>query len=130
MYVLSARNKRVSVQLLGKHKIEDKMSRLEELTSASLSYLGVRFPGAPDHVSSILPSKLLFSPIYHDSFFSNHKCLSLFLTLPLEEVYFLSYMWFSMVIFLREIYTNQCFCSLCTELFVELRNAPCRSEGA
>lgn len=106
MYVLSARNKRVSVQLLGKHKIEDKMSRLEELTSASLSYLGVRFPGAPDHVSSILPSKLLFSPIYHDSFFSNHKCLSLFLTLPLEEVYFLSYMWFSMVIFLRDLYQS------------------------
>ncbi|KAL9173558.1 hypothetical protein ABFS82_03G122700 [Erythranthe guttata] len=56
MYVLSTRNKRVSVELLGKHKIEDKVSRFEELTSASLSYLGVSFPGSPDHVSSTLPS--------------------------------------------------------------------------
>ncbi|KAI3464276.1 hypothetical protein Pfo_020939 [Paulownia fortunei] len=56
MYVLSARNKRVSIELLGKHKIEDKLSRFEELTSASLSYLGVSFPGSPDHVSSTLPN--------------------------------------------------------------------------
>ncbi|KAK6116733.1 hypothetical protein DH2020_049553 [Rehmannia glutinosa] len=56
MYVLSARNKRVSIELLGKHKIEDKLSRFEELTSASLSYLGVSFPGSPDHLSSTLPN--------------------------------------------------------------------------
>lgn len=60
MYVLSARNKKVSIELLGKHKIEDKFSRFEELTSASLSYLGVRFPGSPDHISLTLPSKFLF----------------------------------------------------------------------
>lgn len=62
MYVLSARNNRVSVELLGKEKIQDKMSRFEDLTSASLSHLGVRLPGSPDHVSSVLPSKLIFSP--------------------------------------------------------------------
>ncbi|XP_057793739.1 tubulin-folding cofactor E [Salvia miltiorrhiza] len=56
MYVLSARNKKVSIELLGKHKIEDKFSRFEELTSASLSYLGVSFPGSPDHISSTLPN--------------------------------------------------------------------------
>ncbi|KAL0456291.1 UNVERIFIED_CONTAM: Tubulin-folding cofactor E [Sesamum latifolium] len=56
MYVLSARNKRVSIELLGKDKIEDKLSRFEELMSASLSYLGVSFPGSPDHVRSKLPN--------------------------------------------------------------------------
>ncbi|GFQ00641.1 tubulin-folding cofactor e [Phtheirospermum japonicum] len=56
MYVLSARNKRVSIELLGKHKIEDKLSRFDELTSASLSYLGVSFLGSPDRVSSTLPN--------------------------------------------------------------------------
>ncbi|CAA0837683.1 Tubulin-folding cofactor E [Striga hermonthica] len=56
MYVLSATNKRVSIELLGKHKIEEKMSRLEELTSASLSYLGVSNPGNPEHISSTLPN--------------------------------------------------------------------------
>ncbi|KAL8482390.1 hypothetical protein ACS0TY_028529 [Phlomoides rotata] len=55
MYVLSARNIKVSIELLGKGKIEDKMSRFEELTSASLSYLGVGFPGSPEQISSTLP---------------------------------------------------------------------------
>ncbi|XP_042036199.1 tubulin-folding cofactor E-like [Salvia splendens] len=56
MYVLSARNKKVTVELLGKHQIEDKFSRFEELTSASLSYLGVSFPGPRDKISSTLPN--------------------------------------------------------------------------
>ncbi|KAL6498411.1 hypothetical protein OROHE_026679 [Orobanche hederae] len=56
MYVLSARNKKVSIELLGKHKIEDKLSRFEELTSVSLSYLGISFPGSPDSISSTLPN--------------------------------------------------------------------------
>ncbi|KAK2635452.1 hypothetical protein Ddye_030244 [Dipteronia dyeriana] len=45
MYVLSASNKRVSVEFLGKDKIQDKLSKFEELTGASLSYLGVSSPG-------------------------------------------------------------------------------------
>lgn len=60
MYVLSARNKKVTIELLGKHQIEDKFSRFEELTTASLAYLGVSFPGPRDKISSTLPSKLLF----------------------------------------------------------------------
>ncbi|KAL2497514.1 Tubulin-folding cofactor E [Abeliophyllum distichum] len=55
MYVLSARNKRVSIELLGKDKIQDKLSQFEELTSASLSYLGVSSAGSPNHISSTLP---------------------------------------------------------------------------
>ncbi|XP_021903365.1 tubulin-folding cofactor E [Carica papaya] len=56
MYVLSASSKRVSVQLLGKDKIQDKLSRFEELTSASLAYLGVNSPGAPGDISIVLPN--------------------------------------------------------------------------
>ncbi|KAL3638634.1 hypothetical protein CASFOL_016541 [Castilleja foliolosa] len=56
MYVLSARNKRVSIELIGKRKIEDKLSRFDELTRVSLSYLGVSFLGSPDRISSPLPN--------------------------------------------------------------------------
>lgn len=59
MYVLSASNKRVSVQLLGKDKIQHKLSQFEELTSASVSYMGVSTPGVPCHIGSIVPSKLV-----------------------------------------------------------------------
>lgn len=62
MYVLSSRNKRVSIQLLGKDKIEDKLSRFEELTSAALSYLGVSSCESADDISSTLPSELFSSP--------------------------------------------------------------------
>ena len=64
MYVFSASNKRVTVQLLGKDKIQDKLSRFEELTAASLSYLGVSTPGDPCQIGTIVPSKLVL-------FFSN-----------------------------------------------------------
>ncbi|CAB4297902.1 unnamed protein product [Prunus armeniaca] len=56
MYVLSASNKRVNVQLVGKDKIQDKLSRLEELTSASVSYLGVSSPGVPCDISTNVPN--------------------------------------------------------------------------
>ncbi|XP_010427979.1 PREDICTED: tubulin-folding cofactor E-like [Camelina sativa] len=60
MYVLSAGNKGVSIQLLGGDKIQDKLSRFEELTSASLSYLGVSSLGVSPELGSILPNlKLL-----------------------------------------------------------------------
>ncbi|KAF3434118.1 hypothetical protein FNV43_RR25221 [Rhamnella rubrinervis] len=56
MYVLSASNKRVSVQLMGKDKIQDKLSRFEELTGASVSYLGVSSTGDPRDFGTILPN--------------------------------------------------------------------------
>ncbi|KAK2969101.1 hypothetical protein RJ640_028808 [Escallonia rubra] len=55
MYVLSASNKRVSVQLLGKEKIQDQLSRFEELTGASLFYLGVSSSGPPCEISMTIP---------------------------------------------------------------------------
>ncbi|XP_062091919.1 tubulin-folding cofactor E [Humulus lupulus] len=56
MYVLSSSNKRVSIQLLGKEKIQDKLSRFEELTGASLSFLGVSSPGFSGDTGSLLPN--------------------------------------------------------------------------
>lgn len=70
MYVLSASNRRVSVQLVGKDKIQDKLSRFEELTSASLYFLGVSCSASDHNLSSVVPSKLtkhgnLMSPRLH-----------------------------------------------------------------
>ncbi|CAM8975213.1 unnamed protein product [Rhodiola kirilowii] len=56
MYVLSASNRRVSVQLLGKDKIQNKLSKFEELEGISLSYLGVSSCGIPGQLGSILLS--------------------------------------------------------------------------
>ncbi|XP_022939765.1 tubulin-folding cofactor E [Cucurbita moschata] len=56
MYVLSASDKRVSVQFVGKDLIKDKLSRFEELTSVSLSYMGVSSPGNPCQIGSVLPN--------------------------------------------------------------------------
>ncbi|KAF7838029.1 tubulin-folding cofactor E isoform X1 [Senna tora] len=56
MYVLSASNNRVSIQLVGKDKIQDKLSRFEELTSASLSYMGVSSLGSPCQINNEVPN--------------------------------------------------------------------------
>ncbi|KAJ1414425.1 Ubiquitin-like domain superfamily [Sesbania bispinosa] len=56
MYVLSTSNKRVSVELLGKNKIQDKLSRFEELTSVSLAYMGISSPGIPCHINTRVPN--------------------------------------------------------------------------
>lgn len=56
MYVFSSSNKRVSVHLLGKDKIQNKFSHFEELTSASLAYLGVSSAGPPCEISSVVPN--------------------------------------------------------------------------
>ncbi|QCD77265.1 kinesin family member 1/13/14 [Vigna unguiculata] len=56
MYVLSTSNQRVSVQLLGKDQIQDKLRRFEELTSVSLSYMGISSPGTPSHINNTVPN--------------------------------------------------------------------------
>ncbi|CAN1855257.1 Tubulin-folding cofactor E [Linum perenne] len=56
MYVLSTTNRRVSVEFVGKEKIQDKLSRFEELTNASLSFLGVNSPGSSAEIGSNLPN--------------------------------------------------------------------------
>lgn len=57
MYVLSTSNKRVSVQLLGRNKIEEKLKNFEELVAASVSYLGISSIGSPREIKSLVPSK-------------------------------------------------------------------------
>lgn len=56
MYVLSASNKKVSIQLVGKDKIQNKLSFLEELSGASIAYHGVSSAGIPSEISSIVPN--------------------------------------------------------------------------
>ncbi|KAF8411905.1 hypothetical protein HHK36_004463 [Tetracentron sinense] len=56
MYVLSSRNKRVAIQLMGKDKLQDKLSRFEELVGASLPYLGVSSTGPPCQINAIVPN--------------------------------------------------------------------------
>ncbi|XP_047342032.1 tubulin-folding cofactor E [Impatiens glandulifera] len=56
MYVLSSSNKRVIVELLGKDKIEDRLSHFEDLTNASLPYLGISSPGPPGQLNAAVPS--------------------------------------------------------------------------
>ncbi|KAL9267953.1 Tubulin-folding cofactor E-like protein [Drosera capensis] len=56
MYVLSASNNRVSVQFVGKDKIQDKLSRFDELERVSLAYLGVSSAGSPNEISKFVPN--------------------------------------------------------------------------
>lgn len=56
MYVLSASKQRVPIHLLGKDKIEDKLGRFEELTGASVSYLGISSSEDPCEISQTLPN--------------------------------------------------------------------------
>lgn len=75
MYVLSASNKRVNVQLVGKDKIQDNLSHIEELTSASVSYLGVSSPGVQCDIGAIVPSKFYLYP--YELFFIGQTCFNL-----------------------------------------------------
>lgn len=50
MYLLSVRQKRVSVELVGKEKIEKKQKHLEDLISASLVYEGISSSGELENV--------------------------------------------------------------------------------
>ncbi|XP_058090068.1 tubulin-folding cofactor E [Magnolia sinica] len=60
MYVLSARNNRVAIQLVGKDKLQEKLNRFEELLGVSLSYLGISSTGSPQQIKAAVPNlKLL-----------------------------------------------------------------------
>ncbi|GLJ31948.1 hypothetical protein SUGI_0643060 [Cryptomeria japonica] len=55
MYVLSASQKRVSIQHVGVSKIQEKQMRLENLFHVSLEYTGVSSPGSMQEISGLLP---------------------------------------------------------------------------
>ncbi|KAG9446329.1 hypothetical protein H6P81_012457 [Aristolochia fimbriata] len=56
MYVLSAGNKRVNIQLVGKNKVQERLSRFEELCAASLLYLGVSSVGPRHQINFGVPN--------------------------------------------------------------------------
>ncbi|KAK9111866.1 hypothetical protein Scep_019385 [Stephania cephalantha] len=56
MYVLSAGNKRVFVQLVGKNKVQDKFNHFEELVGVSLSYMGISSVGSPKEIEATVPN--------------------------------------------------------------------------
>ncbi|KAK1262969.1 hypothetical protein QJS04_geneDACA016270 [Acorus gramineus] len=55
MYVLSTRNNRVSIEFVGKNKVQEKLSRFEDLIGASLAYLGISSAGPPLQINSTIP---------------------------------------------------------------------------
>ncbi|KAL6624574.1 hypothetical protein ACP70R_031895 [Stipagrostis hirtigluma subsp. patula] len=56
MYVLSTSQKRVSVEFVGKNKVQEKLKNFNELSSASVSYMGVSSIGSPDELKSLVPN--------------------------------------------------------------------------
>ncbi|XP_008775749.2 tubulin-folding cofactor E isoform X2 [Phoenix dactylifera] len=56
MYVLSTSNKRVSIQLVGKNKVQEKLKHFEELRGASVSYLGVSFVEPSHEINALVPN--------------------------------------------------------------------------
>lgn len=60
MYVFSTSQKRVSVEFVGTDKVQEKLNNFNDLTSGSVSYMGVSSIGSPDEIKSLVPNlKLL-----------------------------------------------------------------------
>lgn len=55
MYVLSASQRRVAIELVGVNKIQEKLMHLENLFHVSLEYAGVSQPGPVHEIHDILP---------------------------------------------------------------------------
>uniref|UniRef100_A0A0A9D661 CAP-Gly domain-containing protein n=1 Tax=Arundo donax TaxID=35708 RepID=A0A0A9D661_ARUDO len=56
MYVFSTSQKCVSVEFVGKNKIQDKLKNFSDLSSASVSYMGVISIGPPDELKNLVPN--------------------------------------------------------------------------
>lgn len=61
MYVFSTSQRRVSVELVGKNKVEEKLKKFDELLSISVSSLGVSSVESLHQISTLLPSNLSLS---------------------------------------------------------------------
>jgi hypothetical protein len=92
MYVFSSSQKRVSVELVGKNKVEEKLKNLNDLTSASVSYMGVSSIGPGDELKNLVPSTyyplILKSSLLFDCF-ATQRYMSSFLILYIGNVTFL-----------------------------------------
>lgn len=64
MYVFSTSQKRVSVEFVGKNKVQEKLKNFNDLTSASVAYMGVSSIGPPDELKSLVPSKYCYMRLY------------------------------------------------------------------
>jgi len=53
MYVFSTSQKRVSVEFVGQNKVQEKLKNFNDLTSASVSYMGVSSTGPPDELKNL-----------------------------------------------------------------------------
>lgn len=60
MYVFSTRKKQVPIQLVGKDKIQEKLNHFQELTSVSISYMGVSSTGPSHEIYAAVPSNVFF----------------------------------------------------------------------
>ncbi|KAK8956744.1 hypothetical protein KSP39_PZI000251 [Platanthera zijinensis] len=56
MYVLSSSKRRVSIQLIGKSKIEEKLKHFEDLHGASIPYMGIGSVNPSHEISNIVPN--------------------------------------------------------------------------
>jgi hypothetical protein len=56
MYVFSTSQRRVSVELVGKNKVEEKLKKFDELLSISVSFMGVSSVEPLCQISTLLPS--------------------------------------------------------------------------
>ncbi|KAL5203074.1 hypothetical protein ABZP36_014026 [Zizania latifolia] len=56
MYVFSTSQKRVSVELVGKNKVQEKLKNFNELISASVSYMEVTTTGPLDELKNLVPN--------------------------------------------------------------------------
>lgn len=64
MYVLSTSKKRVSVEFVGKNKVQEKLKHFDELLTASVSYMGVSSIGPPHEISALVPSNFFCVHLY------------------------------------------------------------------
>lgn len=69
MYVFSTSQKHVSIQLVGKNKIQEKLNHFKELLGASVSYLGVSSAETSNEINAIVPSKFVALDIFVFHFF-------------------------------------------------------------
>ncbi|KAI0501485.1 hypothetical protein KFK09_016430 [Dendrobium nobile] len=56
MYVFSSSKRRVSIQLVGKSKIEEKLKHFEDLNSASMPYFGVGSINTSQEIRNVVPN--------------------------------------------------------------------------
>ncbi|KAH0457588.1 hypothetical protein IEQ34_012903 [Dendrobium chrysotoxum] len=56
MYVFSSSKRRVSIQLVGKSKIEEKLKHFEDLNSASMPYFGVGSVNPSQEIRNVVPN--------------------------------------------------------------------------